>query len=221
MSARAPVLTNDQVAERVVQELQDGMYVNLGFGMPLLVANFLPRDRDVLVHTENGMIGVGPLAKSGKEDPDLVNAGKQFVTELPGAAYFDQSLSFSMIRGRHIDVSVLGAYQVARNGDVANWVVPGERIPRVGGAMDLSVGAKKVIVMMSHVNKRGEPKLLERCTLPLTGQRCVKLVVTDIAVVEVTDAGFLLREVAPGWTADDVVELTGAPIRISDDLICR
>ncbi|HLG73487.1 MAG TPA: CoA-transferase, partial [Chloroflexota bacterium] len=127
------LLTPDQMAQRVVDELSDGMYVNLGFGMPLLVANFLPRDRDILIHTENGMIGVGPLAKPGEEDPDLVNAGKQWVTELPGAAYFDQSLSFSMIRGGHIDVSVLGAYQVAENGDVANWVVPGERIPRVGG----------------------------------------------------------------------------------------
>ncbi|HEY8694463.1 MAG TPA: 3-oxoacid CoA-transferase subunit B [Chloroflexota bacterium] len=200
------------MAQRVVAELRDGMYVNLGFGMPLLVANFLPTDRDVLIHTENGMIGVGPVAEPGQEDPDLVNAGKQFVTELPGAAYFDQSLSFSMIRGRHVDVSVLGAYQVARNGDLANWVVPGERIPRVGGAMDLSVGAKRVIVMMSHVNKRGEPKLLERCTLPLTGQRCVSLVVTDLAVIEVTAAGFVLKETAPAWTPDEVAALTGAPL---------
>lgn len=216
--AMPPLLTSDQMARRVVDELEDGMYVNLGFGMPLLVANFLPRERDVLVHTENGMIGVGPLANPGEEDPDLVNAGKQFVTELPGAAYFDQSLSFSMIRGRHIDVSVLGAYQVAQNGDLANWVVPGERIPRVGGAMDLSVGAKKVIAMMSQVNKRGEPKLLEHCTLPLTGQRCVKLVVTDVGVIEVNDSGFLLLEVAPGWKPDDVIELTGAPLAVSEDL---
>jgi 3-oxoacid CoA-transferase subunit B len=207
-----PGLTNDQMAQRVVAELRDGMYVNLGFGMPLLVANFLPRDRDVLIHTENGMIGVGPVAQPGQEDPDLTNAGKQLVTELPGTAYFDQSLSFSMIRGRHIDVSVLGAYQVAHNGDLANWVVPGERIPRVGGAMDLSVGAKRLIVMMSHVNKRGEPKLLERCTLPLTGQRCVNLVVTDLAVIAVTDEGFVLRELAPGWSAQEVAALTGAPL---------
>ena len=207
-----PGLTNEQMAQRVVAELSDGMYVNLGFGMPLLVANFLPRDRDILIHTENGMIGVGPLAQPGREDPDLVNAGKQFVTELSGAAYFDQSLSFSMIRGHHIDVSALGAYQVASNGDLANWVVPGERIPRVGGAMDLSVGAKRVILMMSHVNKRGEPKLLERCTLPLTGQRCVSLIVTDLAVIEVSEAGFVLRETAPGWTAGEVAELTSAPL---------
>ena len=207
-------LTPEQMAQRVVQELGDGMYVNLGFGMPLLVANFLPKDRDVLIHAENGMIGVGPLAEPGREDPDLVNAGKQSVTELAGAAYFDQATSFAMIRGGHIDVSVLGAYQVAQNGDVANWVVPGERIPRVGGAMDLSVGAKRVIVMMSHVNKRGEPKLLERCTLPLTGRACVDLVVTDLAVIQVTDRGFVLREVAPGHTEDEVVELTGAPLEI-------
>lgn len=212
------LLTNEQIARRVVEELVDGMYVNLGFGMPLLVANFLPSDRAILIHTENGMIGVGPLAEAGHEDPDLVNAGKQFVTELPGAAYFDQSLSFSMIRGGHIDVSVLGAYQVAQNGDLANWVVPGERIPRVGGAMDLAVGAKRVIVMMTHVNKRGEPKLVTRCTLPLTGQACVKLIVTDIAVVEVTAAGFLLREVAPGWTPQDVAKLTDAPLAVSREL---
>jgi len=210
-----PALTNEQMAQRVVAELRDGTYVNLGFGMPLLVANFLARDRDVLIHTENGLIGVGPVAEPGHEDADLVNAGKQFVTELPGAAYFDQSLSFAMIRGRHIDVSVLGAYQVAQNGDLANWVVPGERIPRVGGAMDLSVGAKRVIVMMSHLNKRGEPKLLERCTLPLTGQRCVSLIVTDLAVIEVSEAGFVLRETAPGWTAGEVVELTSAPLHVA------
>jgi len=212
------LLTPDQMAQRVVDELSDGIYVNLGFGMPLLVANFLPKDRDILIHTENGMIGVGPLAKQGEEDPDLVNAGKQWVTELPGAAYFDQSLSFSMIRGGHIDVSVLGAYQVAENGDVANWVVPGERIPRVGGAMDLAAGAKRVILMMSHVSKRGEPKLVKRCTLPRTGQRCVGLVVTDMAVVEVTAAGFVLREVAPGWTPEDVKDRSEAPLSISPEL---
>ncbi len=212
------VLTNDQMAQRVVDELADGTYVNLGFGMPLLVANFLPKERDILIHTENGMIGVGPLAAPGQEDPDLVNAGKQFVTELPGAAYFDQSLSFAMIRGGHIDVSVLGAYQVAENGDAANWVVPGERIPRVGGAMDLASGARRVVVMMSHVNKRGEPKLVKRCSLPLTGLRCVQLVVTDIAVIEVTGQGFLLREVAPGWTGQDVAERTEASLAISPEL---
>ena len=213
MDGHAPRLTPEQMAQRVATELADGMYVNLGFGMPLLVANCLPPGRDVLIHTENGMIGVGPLAEPGQEDADLVNAGKQFVTELPGAAYFDQSLSFAMIRGRHIDVSVLGAYQVAQNGDLANWVIPGERIPRGGGAMDLSVGSRRVIAMMSHVNKRGEPKLLERCTLPLTGQRCVSLIVTDVAVVEVTGTGFVLRETAPGWTAAEVVAMTGAPLR--------
>jgi 3-oxoacid CoA-transferase subunit B len=210
-----PKLTPEQMARRVAAELGDGDYVNLGFGMPLLVANCLPLGRDVLIHTENGMVGVGPLAAPGQEDPDLVNAGKQLVTELPGAAYFDQSLSFAMIRGHHIDVSVLGAYQVAHNGDLANWVIPGERIPRVGGAMDLSVGARRVIAMMSHVNKRGEPKLLERCSLPRTGQRCVSLIVTDVAVVEVTAAGFLLKETAPGWTAGEVADMTGAPLRLA------
>ena len=212
------VLTPEQIARRVVAELRDGDYVNLGFGMPLLVGNCLPRDRDVLIHTENGMIGVGPIARPHEQDDDLVNAGKQFVTELPGAAYFHQSDSFAMIRGGHIDVSVLGAYQVAENGDLANWVVPGERIPRVGGAMDLAAGARRVIVMMTHISKRGEPKLLRQCTLPLTGQRCVDLVVTDIAVVEVTPAGFLLREVAPGWTPTQVQERSEAPLRVSPTL---
>ena len=212
------VLTPEQMARRVAAELQDGDYVNLGFGMPLLVGNHLPRDRDVLIHTENGMIGVGPLARRGEEDPELVNAGKQFVTELPGAAYFQQSDSFAMIRGGHIDVSILGAYQVAENGDLANWVVPGERIPRVGGAMDLAAGARRVIVMMTHVTKRGEPKLLRQCTLPLTGVRCVDLVVTDIAVVAVTPEGFLLREVAPGWTPAMVRERSEAELRLSPAL---
>ncbi len=214
----AELLTPEQIARRVVAELRDGDYVNLGFGMPLLVSNYLPSDRDVLIHTENGMIGVGPLARPGEEDEDLVNAGKQYVTELPGAAYFHQSDSFAMIRGGHIDVSLLGAYQVAENGDLANWVVPGERIPRVGGAMDLAAGARRVIVMMTHVTRRGEPKLLRRCTLPLTGLACVDLVVTDLAVVEVTPDGFLLREVAPGWTPDEVCARTGADLRISPTL---
>ena len=212
------LLTPEQMARRVAAELRDGDYVNLGFGMPLLVGNYLPHDRDVLIHTENGMIGVGPLARPDEEDPDLVNAGKQFVTELPGAAYFQQSDSFAMIRGGHIDVSILGAYQVAENGDLANWVVPGERIPRVGGAMDLAAGARRVIVMMTHVSKRGEPKLVRHCTLPLTGQACVDLVVTDIAVVEVTPDGLLLREVAPGWTPEQVRERTEADLRISPEL---
>jgi 3-oxoacid CoA-transferase subunit B len=212
------LLTPEQMARRVAAELQDGHFVNLGFGMPLLVGNHLPAGRDVLIHTENGTIGVGPQARPGEEDPELVNAGKQFVTELPGAAYFQQSDSFAMIRGGHVDVSILGAYQVAANGDLANWVVPGERIPRVGGAMDLAAGARRVIVMMTHVTKRGEAKLLERCTLPLTGERCVGLVVTDLAVVAVTPAGFELREVAPGWTPADVQERSGAPLALSHTL---
>ena len=212
------LLTPEQMARRVAAELRDGDYVNLGFGMPLLVGNYLPHDRDVLIHTENGMIGVGPLAPPGEEDPELVNAGKQYVTELPGAAYFHQSDSFAMIRGGHIDVSILGAYQVAENGDLANWVVPGERIPRVGGAMDLAAGARRVIVMMTHVTKRGEPKLVRRCALPLTGERCVDLVVTDMAVIAVTREGFELREVAPGWTAAAVQERSEAPLRLSPAL---
>lgn len=214
-----PLLTPEQMARRVAAELSDGSYVNLGFGMPLLVSNHLPSDRDVVIHTENGMIGVGPLARPGEENPYLVNAGKQPVTELPGAAYFHQADSFAMIRGGHIDVSILGAYQVAEQGDLANWVVPGERIPRVGGAMDLAAGARRVIVMMQHTTKHGEPKLLRACTLPLTGQRCVDLVVTDRAVVAVTPDGFELREVAPGWTPTTIQECTGAPLRVAAD--CR
>ena len=215
----APRLTPEQMACRVAAEFRDGDYVNLGFGLPLLLSNHLPSDRDVIIHTENGMIGVGPLARPGEEDFELVNAGKQPVTELAGAAYFHQADSFAMIRGGHIDVSVLGAYQVAENGDLANWVIPGERIPRVGGAMDLAAGARRVIVMMTHESKRGEPKLLPACSLPLTGQRCVDLVVTDLAVVAVTAAGFELREVAPGWTPDAIARLTAAPLRVVAD--CR
>src|SRR5579875_3123418 len=196
-----PLLTPEQMARRAAAELRDGDYVNLGFGLPLLVSNVLPRDRDVLIHTENGMIGVGPLAPPG--------------AELPGAAYFHQADSFAMIRGGHIAVSILGAYQVAQNGDLANWVVPGERIPRVGGAMDLAAGARRVIVLMTHLTKRGEPKLVPACTLPLTGQRCVDLVITDLAVVAVTPDGFELREVAPGWTPADVQARTAAPLRVS------
>lgn len=209
------LLTPEQMARRAAAELRDGDYVNLGFGLPLLVSNALPRDRDVLIHTENGMIGVGPLAPPGEEDWNLINAGKQPVTALPGAAYFHQADSFAMIRGGHIDVSILGAYQVAQNGDLANWVVPGERIPRVGGAMDLAAGARRVIVLMTHLTKRGEPKLVSACTLPLTGQRCVDLVITDLAVVAVTPAGFELREVAPGWTPADIQARTAAPLRVS------
>jgi 3-oxoacid CoA-transferase B subunit len=209
------LLTPEQMARRAAAELRDGDYVNLGFGLPLLVSNALPRDRDVLIHTENGMLGVGPLAPPGEEDWDLINAGKQPVTALPGAAYFHQADSFAMIRGGHLDVSILGAYQVARNGDLANWVVPGERIPRVGGAMDLAVGARRVLVLMTHLTKRGEPKLVSACTLPLTGQRCVDLVITDLAVVAVTPDGFELREVAPGWTPADVQARTAAPLRVS------
>lgn len=209
------LLTPEQMARRAAAELRDGDYVNLGFGLPLLVSNALPHDRDVLIHTENGMLGVGPLAPPGEEDWDLINAGKQPVTALPGAAYFHQADSFAMIRGGHLDVSILGAYQVARNGDLANWVVPGERIPRVGGAMDLAVGARRVLVLMTHLTKRGEPKLVSACTLPLTGQRCVDLVITDLAVVAVTPDGFELREVAPGWTPADVQARTAAPLRVS------
>lgn len=209
------LLTPEQMARRAAAELRDGDYVNLGFGLPLLVSNVLPRDRDVLIHTENGMIGVGPLAPPGEEDWELINAGKQPVTELPGAAYFHQADSFAMIRGGHIDVSILGAYQVAQNGDLANWVVPGERIPRVGGAMDLAAGARRVIVIMTHLTKRGEPKLVPACTLPLTGQCCVDLVITDLAVVAVTPEGFELREVAPGWSAAEVQARTAAPLRVS------
>jgi 3-oxoacid CoA-transferase subunit B len=204
--------TRDQLAQRAARELRDGYYVNLGIGIPTLVANFIPRDLKVVLQSENGMLGMGPFPYEGEEDPDLINAGKQTITELPISSYFSSSDSFAMIRGGHIDLSILGAMEVAENGDLANWMVPGKMVKGMGGAMDLVAGVKRVVVVMEHTSKDGTPKFKKRCELPLTGANVVDMLITDLAVFERADrkSPFRLTEVAPGVTAEEVRAKTGA-----------
>jgi len=212
-------LTRDGIAYRVAADLPDGSYVNLGIGIPTLVPNFLPADKDVFIHSENGLLGVGVMAKRGAEDPDLVNATKEFVTLRPGATIFDHALSFAMIRGGHITHAVMGAIEVGANGDLANWSAPGEKVPGVGGAMDLAFGVENLYIAMTHVTNKGAPKILESCTCPLTAPRCVRRIYTDLAVIEVTADGLMLREVAPGFNPDMVQARTEARLLVAED--CR
>ena len=211
-------LDKNQIANRIAKELKHNYYVNLGIGIPTLVANYIPEGIDVEFQSENGILGMGPFPFEGDEDADLINAGKQTITTLPGASFFDSAFSFGMIRGQHVDLTILGAMEVAENGDIANWKIPGKMVKGMGGAMDLVASAENIIVAMMHVNKAGESKILKKCTLPLTGVGCVKKVVTELAVLEVTPQGFKLLERAPGVTVEHIIASTEADLIIEGEV---
>ncbi len=220
MNSAAPTTLDprEAIARRAAQELRDGYYVNLGIGIPTMVANYVAPGIEVILQSENGMLGVGPYPIAGEEDPDLINAGKETISELPGSSYFSSADSFAMIRGGHIDLSILGALEVDQQGNLANWMIPGKMLKGMGGAMDLVASARRVIVAMEHATRRGEPKILTACTLPLTGVRVVDTIITELAVIQVTPTGLVLVELAPGTTIEEVRKLTGAPLTVREPL---
>jgi 3-oxoacid CoA-transferase subunit B len=211
-------LDKDGIAKRIAQELHDGYYVNLGIGIPTLVANYIPEGMEVILQSENGLLGIGPFPEPGEVDPDLINAGKQTITALPGAAFFDSSASFAMIRGGHIDLTVLGAFEISEEGDIASWKIPGKLVKGMGGAMDLVAAAKNIIAATTHTDKDGNSKLLKKCTLPLTGVKCVKRIITDLALVDVTPEGFRLVERAPGVTVEEIRKATEGTLIVEGDI---
>lgn len=215
----AELSTREKIAIRAEKEIKHGDYVNLGIGIPTLVANFIPKEKQVLLQSENGLLGIGPYPSEDQVDPDLINAGKETITAIAGASYFDSADSFAMIRGGHIDLAILGGMEVSKSGDLANWMIPGKMVKGMGGAMDLVHGAKRIVVIMDHVNKDGKPKILHHCTLPLTGKSVVNRIITDQAVIDITLQGLLLVEVAKGYAISDIVMATEPPLQIADNVL--